>query len=198
MKTLLVVDVQNDFCPGGSLAVNEGDQVVPVVNHVRGAFDLVLFTQDWHPANHMSFAANHPGKKVGDLITVDGLPQVLWPVHCVQRTRGAEFHPALEIGENDPVFRKGTDPAIDSYSAFFDNAHKRSTGLLDYLRERHIPEITICGLATDYCVKFSVLDALANRVRVNVLVKACRGVNLQSGDADRALDEMRTAGATLL
>lgn len=198
MKTLLVVDIQNDFCPGGSLAVKEGDAIIPIVNQARNGFPLVIFTQDWHPSNHLSFAANHTGKQIGDVIELEGLPQVLWPVHCVQRTPGAAFHSLLDVRETDPVFRKGTNPTIDSYSAFYDNAHKRSTGLLDYLREKQVMEITVCGLATDYCVKFTVLDALQSRMRVNVLSKGCRGVDLAAGDSARALDEMRRAGATVL
>ncbi|MHC4199536.1 MAG: bifunctional nicotinamidase/pyrazinamidase, partial [Planctomycetota bacterium] len=132
MRALILVDLQNDFCPGGGLAVPEGDRVIPVANGLVPAFDLVVATQDWHPADHGSFASNHEGKKPGDVIDLGGLEQILWPDHCVQGTPGAEFHPDLERGRIAEVFRKGTDPAVDSYSAFFDNARRRSTGLADY------------------------------------------------------------------
>ena len=198
MKALIVVDIQIDFCPGGALAVQEGDLIVPLVNRVREDYDLVVFTQDWHPADHQSFAANHPGKKIGDLIDLDGLPQVLWPVHCVQETVGAKFHPSLDIRSTDKVFRKGTDPRVDSYSAFFDNAHRKSTGLADYLRGRRVTRLSLCGLATDYCVKFSALDAIQEGFQVAVLSQLCRGVNLQPQDSHHALIEMKAAGASIV
>jgi nicotinamidase/pyrazinamidase len=196
-RALIVVDIQNDFCPGGTLVVNEGDEVIPVINRIRDGFDLVVLTQDWHPADHKSFASNNPGTQVGDLIKLGMLDQVMWPDHCVQGTDGADFHGALRREDSDPVFRKGTDPGIDSYSAFHDNGHLRSTGLADYLREEGIIEFTICGLATDYCVKFSVLDALEEGFTVTVLEDGCRGVNLQTGDSAAALEEMKRRGATI-
>ena len=165
-KALIIVDVQNDFCPGGALAVGEGDQVIPIINRIHHLFDLVILTQDWHPPDHKSFASNNPGVQVGDTIDLNGIDQVMWPDHCVQGTEGANFHPDLRREESDPIFRKGTDPGIDSYSAFYDNGHLRSTGLADYLQEKGIAEIALCGLATDYCVKFSVLDALAEGFEV--------------------------------
>jgi len=198
MKVLLVVDVQNDFCPGGSLEVKEGDRVIAVINKIRDQFDLVLFTQDWHPRNHKSFASNHPGKKPGDIVDLNGIQQILWPDHCVQDTEGADFHKDLIVRAGDPVFKKGTDPEIDSYSAFYDNRHLKSTGLAEFLKNRGITEIYICGLATDYCVKYSALDALSESFKVHVIVEACRGVDLKPGDSERALEEVRTAGVKIV
>src|SRR5881392_3594994 len=136
MKTLIIIDVQNDFVPGGALAVQDGNAVVPVINRLQPRFDHVVATQDWHPANHGSFAANHPGKKVGEVIDLNGLPQILWPVHCVQNTCGAEFHPALAVSHITRVFPKGTDPTTDSYSGFFDNGHRKSTGMGEWLKKQ--------------------------------------------------------------
>jgi nicotinamidase/pyrazinamidase len=197
VKTLLVIDVQNDFCPGGSLAVKDGDKVVPVINRARERFDQVIFTQDWHPKTHKSFAVNHPGKKPYDQITLGGMPQTLWPVHCVQGTRGAELRADLLVRPGERIFQKGTDPEIDSYSAFYDNAHRKSTGLSQYLRAQRVTELTLCGLATDYCVNFSALDALGEGFRVAVLAPACRGVNLQPDDSEKALEALRAKGATI-
>src|SRR6185437_15658622 len=159
MKALIVVDVQNDFLPGGALAVPEGDRVVPVCNRLMEVFEVVIATQDWHPVDHASFAVNHPGHSAGDVIDLNGLPQVLWPVHCVQETRGAMFAPGLEAGRCTGVFRQGTDTEIDSYSGFFDNGHRKATGLGEYLAGLNVSDVYVCGLATDYCVKFTALDA---------------------------------------
>jgi len=197
VNCLLVVDIQNDFLPGGTLAVPEGDAVIPVINRLQDRFDLVLATQDWHPPDHGSFAATHPGHKVGDVIELDGIPQILWPVHCVQNSPGAQFSTALDTTRLARVFRKGIDRKIDSYSTFFDNAKRRSTGLADYLREQNVQEIFICGLATDYCVRFSALDALELSFPVTVVEDACRGVNLQPDDSLNALRELRKAGAKI-
>jgi nicotinamidase/pyrazinamidase len=198
MKALILVDIQNDFCPGGALAVPDGDAVVPVINRIQGNYDLVVATQDWHPANHGSFAANHPGGAVGEQIELAGQEQILWPVHCVQETPGAAFHPDLNLDRVARVFRKGTDPAIDSYSGFFDNGHRAATGLGDYLRERGVEEVHVCGLATDYCVKFTALDAIALGFRVALLEEAARGVELRPGDVRRAVEEMRRRGVTII
>jgi len=198
MNALILVDVQNDFCPGGALPVPEGDQVVPVINRLQARFDLVVATQDWHPADHGSFAANHPGKKAGEVIDLDGLPQILWPVHCVQQTPGAELHPELDKSRIARVFRKGVDPRVDSYSGFFDNGHRRSTGLDEYLKQQGVDEVHIAGLATDYCVKFTALDAVALGLRTFLLEDACRGVNLRPGDVERALDELRGHGVAVV
>lgn len=198
-KAFIIVDIQNDFLPGGNFAVDDGDQILPVINAIIGgkAFDIIVATKDWHPANHGSFASIQ-GKKVGDVITLDGIEQILWPDHCVEDTRGADFSSVLEIEQIDRIFYKGVDPKIDSYSTFFDNAHRRSTGLDDYLKENGISEIYIGGLATDYCVKFSVLDALKLGYKVNVIEDACKGINLNAKDSDNALAEMQTAGAKII
>ncbi len=198
MKALIITDIQNDFCPGGALAIPEGDRIVPLVNRLQGRFDLVVATQDWHPAGHGSYAVNHPGKKVGEIVDLNGLAQILWPVHCVASTPGADFHPGLDRRRIVRVFHKGTDPDIDSYSAFFDNAHRKSTGLGEYLKQQGVDEIYLCGLATDYCVKFTALDAVDLGFKTRVIVDACRGVNLKQGDVERALDEMRAKGVEIL
>lgn len=197
MKTLLLIDIQNDFMPGGALAVAGGDEIIPIVNQLMPQFDLVVATQDWHPADHGSFAANHFGKHVFDQIDLDGLPQTLWPVHCVQNTGGALFSPGLHTQCIARVFTKGMNPRIDSYSGLYDNGHRTSTGMGEWLEAQGVHELHIAGVATDYCVKFTVLDALAEGFEVTVLTAACRGVNLQPGDVDRALDEMRAAGAVI-
>jgi nicotinamidase/pyrazinamidase len=161
MKALILVDIQNDFLPGGALAVADGDKIIPVLNRIQREFSLVVATQDWHPGNHGSFAMNHPGKNVFEQIDLNGLPQTLWPAHCVQNTKGAELAGALERERIAKIFPKGTDAAIDSYSGFFDNGHRKSTGLGEWLKGRGASEIYVCGLATDYCVKFTALDAVA-------------------------------------
>lgn len=196
MKALILVDIQNDFVPGGALPVAEGDQIVPVVNALQPKFELVVATQDWHPPNHGSFAANHPGTKPGDVIELHGLSQILWPVHCVQGTPGAEFVASLDLTRVEKVFHKGTDPGIDSYSGFFDNGHRKATGLGDYLKQRGVSEVYVAGLATDYCVKFTALDARQLEFDTYLVTDACRGVNLNPGDVERAVDEMRAAGVT--
>ena len=190
---LILVDLQRDFLPGGALAVPEGDAVLPIVNRLQSYFELVVATQDWHPANHVSFASNHPGKKVGDVIVVAGQKQVLWPVHCVENTSGAAFAADLETSRIAKIVKKGTDPLIDSYSGFFDNDHLRSTGLAEYLQDRHVQVVYLAGLATDYCVKYTALDAVQLGFKVVVINDACRGVNMVPGDADRAIAEMRAA-----
>lgn len=197
MPVLLIVDVQNDFVPGGALSVPHGDEVVPVVNRLQKDFDRVLATKDWHPPDHGSFAANHPGKKPGDVVDLNGLEQILWPMHCVQGTPGSDFVPELNTEKIERIFYKGTDPGIDSYSALYDNAHRKSTGLSEYLKQQGLNELHIVGLATDYCVKFSVLDALDDGFMVHVHLDGCRGINLNPGDVDKAVDEMRAHGAVV-
>ena len=198
MNALLVVDIQNDFLPGGALAVPDGDRVVPIINRLMDHFDLVLATQDWHPPGHGSFAASHPNRQPGDVIDLNGIPQVLWPVHCVQHSAGAAFSAELRTDRFAKIFQKGIDPNIDSYSSFFDNAKLRSTGLGDYLRQRGVQEIFVCGLATDYCVKYSALDSKSLGIRTHVIEDACRGVNLRPDDSKDAIAEMRAAGASII
>ena len=198
MNALVIVDLQNDFLPGGTLAVPHGDEVIPIANEVQRKFELVLATQDWHPRDHGSFAANHPGKKPGERIILDGIEQILWPAHCVQNTYGAEFAAAFDATRVAHVFRKGINPRIDSYSTFFDNAHRRHTGLAHYLVKRGIKDIYLMGLALDYCVKYSALDARKLGLTTYVILDGCRGIELEPGDIDRALEEMKRAGAILL
>jgi nicotinamidase/pyrazinamidase len=198
MNCLLIVDVQNDFLPGGALAVPQGDRVIPVINQLQPRFTTVVATQDWHPLTHGSFAANHPGKRVYDQVELNGLPQILWPVHCVQNTPGAELAPGLDRSRIGEVFRKGVDPGIDSYSGFFDNGRRRGTGLAEWLRERGIRNVYVCGLATDYCVKFTALDALQLGFTTYLVEDACRGVNVQPGDVDQAIAELRRRGIQIL
>ncbi len=197
MKALLLIDIQNDFMPGGSLAVSGGHEIIPIVNELMPQFGLVVATQDWHPENHGSFAANHPGKNLFDQISLDGLPQTLWPIHCVQNTGGALFAPGLDTRNIQRVFTKGMNPQIDSYSGLYDNGHRASTGMGEWLKSQGVSELHVAGVATDYCVKFTVLDALAEDFKVHLITTACRGVNLQAGDVDRALEEMRTAGCEM-
>jgi nicotinamidase/pyrazinamidase len=198
MNALILVDLQNDFLPGGALAVPDGDEVIPLADELQLRFDLVVATKDWHPSNHGSFAANHPGKKPGDRIILDGIEQILWPVHCVQHTRGAEFAPSFDTSRIAQIFHKGTERNIDSYSTFFDNAHRRHTGLAHYLEKRSIKKIYLMGLALDYCVKYSALDARHLGLTTYVILDGCRGIDLEPGDIARALEEMKLAGAILL
>jgi nicotinamidase/pyrazinamidase len=199
MTALILVDLQNDFCPLGALPVAEGDQVIPVANRLLDHFDLVVATQDWHPANHGSFAANHPWRHPGQTIELDGLPQMLWPIHCVQDSFGAELVQELEQDKISRVFTKGTDPQIDSYSGFYDNGHRKSTGMGEWLREQGVDTVYIMGLATDYCVKFTVLDALQKFGFTTYLIEdGCRGIDLATGDIEQALTDMQAAGAQLI
>ncbi|HEY5892313.1 MAG TPA: bifunctional nicotinamidase/pyrazinamidase [Chthoniobacterales bacterium] len=198
MRALIIVDLQNDFVEGGALAVPEGETLVPLINKLQPDYDLVVATQDWHPADHGSLVTNHPGHQPGDVIDLNGLPQILWPAHCVQGTAGADFVPGLDQDRWAAVFRKGTDPGIDSYSGFFDNGRRKATGLGDYLKDRGVTEVHVLGLATDYCVKFTALDAASLGFKTALIRKASRGVNLQPGDVDRAIEEMRAAAVEIL
>lgn len=177
MKTLVIIDVQNDFIPGGALAVPNGDEIISLINDLQPKFDLVIATQDWHPKGHASFASSHEGKKPFDQIDLDGIDQVLWPDHCVQNTKGAEFHPDLETSKIEAIFRKGTNLKIDSYSGFYDNVHQKSTGLAGYLREKGATELYFTGLAGDYCVYFSVKDALAEGFEVTLIEDGTRALD---------------------
>jgi nicotinamidase/pyrazinamidase len=196
-EALILVDLQNDFCAGGSLAVPDGDAVVPVANELMQSFSLVFATTDAHPPTHLSFARNHPGRTVYEQVELDGLPQVLWPAHCVEGTPGADLHPRLERTRIKQVVLKGTDARIDSYSGFFDNGHRKQTELHAVLRSEGVTDLYVLGLATDFCVKWTALDAIELGYRVFLVVDGCRGVNLQAGDVDRALDVLREAGAVL-
>jgi nicotinamidase/pyrazinamidase len=198
MKALILVDIQYDFIPGGALAVTDGDKVVGVANEWMPKFEHVIATQDWHPAGHQSFASEHAGKNPGDLVDLHGLPQILWPDHCVQGSHGAEFVEELEFPPNLEVFQKGTNPEIDSYSGFWDNGRRANTGLGDYLKKLGITQVWVMGLATDYCVKFTVLDAVSEGFETFVIRDGCRGVNLSAGDDEKAFEEMERAGATLV
>ena len=174
MKTLILIDVQNDFMPGGSLSVPHGNEIVPVINKLLPKFDLVVATQDWHPHTHKSFASNHEGKEVFEVIDLNGLEQKLWPDHCVQNTMGAEFHPLLETDSIEAIFRKGMDPEIDSYSGFYDNGHKRTTGLAGYLKEKGAEDLYFCGLAADICVYFTLMDGLQEGFSASLIEDASR------------------------
>jgi nicotinamidase/pyrazinamidase len=198
MKALIIVDLQNDFIPGGSLAVPEGDRIIPIINELSQDFDLVFTTQDWHPADHCSFAASHQNAKIGDRILVDDTEQILWPVHCVQNTPGAELASDLRPKVVSGRIHKGTDPRVDSYSGFFDNQRKRATGLEALLRQHGAGDLTIVGLATDYCVKATVLDARDLGFKVTVYEGACRAVNLSRDDGANALAAMREAGVRVV
>jgi len=193
---LLVIDVQNDFMPGGALAVPRGNEVVPVINRLAQAFDHVVLTQDWHPAGHSSFASSHPGKTPFEMIAMPYGGQTLWPDHCVQGTAGADFHPALAWTRAELLIRKGFRPEIDSYSAFFENDRRTPTGLTGYLRDRGIKKVTLCGLATDFCVAFSALDAVTQGFSTSVILEACRGIDL-NGSLQAMVTRMRDAGVEL-
>lgn len=194
-EALIVIDVQNDFCPGGALAVPEGDAVVPAINAMMDAFGAVILTQDWHPAGHSSFASSHPGQAPFGTVDMSYGTQVLWPDHCMQGTKGADFHPDLRL-DGDLIIRKGFRPAIDSYSAFFENDRSTPTGLSGYLRDRGITRLTLVGLATDFCVAYSALDAARLGFTVAVDLAACRAIDLD-GSLAVALQEMTDAGVNL-
>lgn len=183
-EALIVIDVQNGFCPGGALAVVDGDAIVPQINRLMGEYSTVVLTQDWHPANHSSFAANHVGAAPFSVVQMPYGPQVLWPVHCVQGSVGAEFHSGLQTDAGQLVIRKGFRPEIDSYSAFFENDHKTPTGLEGYLRGRGITAVTLVGLATDFCVAYSAIDAAELGFQVTLLASACRAIDLNGSLAD--------------
>ncbi|MFZ2656167.1 MAG: bifunctional nicotinamidase/pyrazinamidase [Victivallales bacterium] len=197
-KALILVDVQNDFVPGGALPVPNGADVVAVANKAMRHFDLVVATQDWHPADHRSFASQHKGGKVGDMVDLCGLQQMLWPDHCVQNTKGAELVQDLEIKKIDKVFHKGIDRNVDSYSGFFDNGHRNATGLDAYLKEQGVDEVTIMGLATDYCVKFTALDAIRQGFKASLIIEGVRGVEINKGDCAKSIDDMKKAGVEIV
>ncbi len=194
---LIVIDVQNDFCPGGALAVAGGTEIVPGINTGMDDFATVILTQDWHPAGHSSFASSHPGKAPLEMIDMPYGPQVLWPDHCIQGSDGSAFHPRLSTNRADMVVRKGYNPAIDSYSAFFENDHETPTGLHGYLRERGITTLTMVGLATDFCVNYSAVDAAKLGYDATVDLALCRAIDLD-GSLEAAKQGMQSAGVTLV
>lgn len=193
MRALIITDIQNDFLPGGALAVPEGDKIIPVINSISGLFDLVIATQDWHPADHDSFASIH-GRKPGEVIDLLGIPQILWPDHCIQGSKGAELAHNLDKSKINMVFFKGTNRQIDSYSCFFENDKKTSTGLSTFLLANRITQVYVCGLATDYCVKYSALDSAKLGFDTFFIKDASKGVNITPGDVEKAIDEMEKAG----
>jgi len=196
-EALIVIDVQNDFCPGGALAVAGGDAIVPLVNDMIRSFDHVVLTQDWHPEGHSSFASEHPGKNPFETVTMPYGEQTLWPDHCIQGSEGAAFHPALQWTKAELVIRKGFRKGIDSYSAFFENDHKTPTGLAGYLKERGISQVTLAGLATDFCVAYSALDAVRSGFTATVAMGACRAIDL-GGSLAAMTDRMKAAGVKLI
>ena len=195
MKALLIIDVQKDFLPAGSLAVPDGDAVIPVINKLQDNFELVVATQDWHPADHGSFASSHQGKKPFEKTELNGLEQILWPDHCVQGSPGAAFADDLKQEKIAAIFRKGMDAGVDTYSGFYDNGHKKSTGLEAYLKAKNVDEVYVTGLAGDVCVYFTVLDALDQGFKTCLVKDATRAVNMQKGDFARALENMARKGA---
>lgn len=198
MKAFIIVDLQNDFLPGGSLAVKNGNEIIPIIDKLLLApFDLKIASKDWHPEDHGSFAPNH-GKNPGEHITLNGIDQILWPVHCVQGTRGADFGPDWDVRQVQKIIYKGTEKDIDSYSTFFDNEHLKATGLHELLKAKHIKDVYLAGLTTDYCVKYSALDAKQLGFNVFVIEDACRGVNLEPDDTKKALEDMHSAGIHIL
>lgn len=196
-RALLLIDLQNDFMPGGAMAVPDGDAVIPLVNRWHRDYPVVVATRDWHPADHVSFAANHDDAGIFDTVTVDGLEQILWPVHCVQGTSGAAFHPDLETEALTAEIRKGVDADIDCYSGFFSNGRRRSTGLAEWLRDHDVDALDLAGVATDYCVAATARDAADLGFDTRVLLPGCRGVDLRSGDVDRQLEDLAAAGVRL-
>lgn len=193
-SALIIVDLQNDFCTGGVMGAPHDAGLVERINQLQACFPHVIASQDWHPENHISFAANHAGHQVGDVIDVHGFKQTLWPRHCLQNTPGAELHPALSTKHIEKRVYKGIDPAIDSYSAFYDNAHQRSTGLTEYLRDLGVQHVYLSGLLIDYCVKFSALDAIGDGFAVTVILDASCALNLHPGDEASSITEMKERG----
>jgi nicotinamidase/pyrazinamidase len=198
MKALLLIDLQNDFCNLGALAVKGGNDVIPIANNLMDKFDLIVATQDWHPANHESFAAVHYFRRPGQVMDLHGLEQVLWPIHCVQETFGAEFVQELNSEKITAVFQKGTDKTVDSYSGFYDNGRRGKTGLHDYLQSKGVTEVYIMGLALDYCIKFTAKDAVELGYKTNLILDGCRAVNLEKGDGEKAVNVLKLLGVTIL
>ena len=198
VNALLLIDLQNDFLPGGAIPVAHGDLVAPLANQLQGAFKLVVATQDWHPANHQSFASSHPGRKPGDTALLKKTRQTLWPVHCVQNTRGAELSPALMLNRVNKIFRKGTEADTDGHSAFFDDGHVRATGLHEYLQDKRVTDVYVMGLGTESCVKATALDAVALGFKTFLIEDACRSLSLKPDTTKAAIDELRQVGVTII
>jgi nicotinamidase/pyrazinamidase len=196
MKALLLIDIQNDFIPGGTLPVPGGNEIIEVVNKLQSHFDLIAATQDWHPADHKSFATNHPGKKAFEEIDLNGLAQVLWPAHCVQGSQGAEFSSALNTNQIEAIFRKGTDREIDSYSGFYDNGHRKSTALAQYLKGKKVNDLYIVGLAADYCVYYTAKDAIKEGFTTYIIEDAVRAINDEG--YKRAKADLINKGGTII
>ena len=196
MRALILVDIQNDFVPGGALPVPRGNEIIPLANELQHNFDLVVATQDWHPQKHKSFASSHAGKNPFEKIMLHGLEQVLWPDHCVQGSSGAEIHPQLNTNKVEAVFRKGMDPEIDSYSAFYDNGYKKSTGLAGYLRERKVQKVFVCGLAADFCVYFTAKDALNENFKTYIIEDATRAID--PAGFDKVKKEIFSSGGQII
>jgi nicotinamidase/pyrazinamidase len=197
-SALIIIDVQNDFCPGGALEVRDGDRVIPVINRLSHLFSIIVATQDWHPANHKSFASQHAGKKPLDVIKLGETEQVLWPNHCVQGTGGADFHPGLNIKPVKLIVRKGMNPEIDSYSGFFENDRETPTGLEFYLKGFGIMDVYLGGLATDYCAYYTAKDALKLGFKTYLVSDACRGVDFPENNVDNAINDLKAKGAFII
>lgn len=198
MNALLIVDVQNDFLPGGNLPVPGGDQIIPTINNLQKKFQLIVASRDWHPANHGSFASNHKGQKPGDITELNGLEQILWPDHCIQGSPGAELSPLLNQNFIQRIIFKGSNPEVDSYSAFFDNGHKIETELHNYLQKKGVKRLFVTGLASDVCVWFTVKDALQLGYKTFLITDATKGVNMNPDDTQKALEDMKQKGAILI
>ncbi len=199
MKALIIVDAQNDFFEGGALAVPQSNKIIPIINKLEHKFKIIIFTKDWHPADHKSFASNHKDKKVYDVIDLNGIQQVLWPRHCIQNTFGSEIHKNIIIPEEkSKFFLKGIDPEVDSYSAFFDNEKIHDTGLNDYLIGMKVTDVYICGLAADYCVKYTAIDAIELKFKTYLIADATKAVNINPDDYNNALKEMKNKGVKII
>lgn len=196
MKALVIIDIQNDFLKNGSLEVPDGNYVIEPINQIINNYSLVVATKDWHPPDHVSFASNHPGKKIGDIVNVDNLDQILWPDHCVQESRGSDFPITLNSNKINKIIYKGTNSKIDSYSGFHDNGKIRSTGLSDFLKTNNVTSIDYVGLATEYCVKFTVLDSIIEGFNTRVILNCIKGINLE--ESNKTLNDMRLKGVNLL
>lgn len=196
MRTLILIDVQNDFMPGGSLSVPKGNEIVPIINTIIPKFDLIVATQDWHPKDHKSFASNHREKEVFEIIDLNGLEQKLWPNHCVQNSLGAEFHPKLHQERIEAIFKKGMNPEIDSYSGFYDNDHRKTTGLAGYLKEKGATDLFFCGLAADICVYFTMVDALREGFNAILIEDASKPLDVD--DFEELKQKMREQGAIII